>query len=220
MTTDAEAWAQATEAALLTAAIPLVPAHGWTWRAARLAGAALGMSAGEVELLVPHGPADLAALFSRSHDARAMARLATVDPQSLKIRARIRAGVEARLEAAMTDAAATRRWVGFLALPANLALGARVAWDSADAIWRWAGDTATDENHYTKRLLLTGILTGGLAVRLSDGPGAAMAFVDRRIENVMAFEVWKAKTPVRPSAIADLLARTLARARYGDAQAE
>ena len=26
------------------------------------------------------------------------------------------------------------------------------------AIWRWAGDTATDVNHYTKRALLAGIL--------------------------------------------------------------
>jgi ubiquinone biosynthesis protein COQ9 len=220
MTTDAEAWAQATEAALLAAAIPLVPAHGWTWRTARLAGATLKMSAGDVELLVPHGPADLAALFSRAHDARALAALAGVEPAALKIRARIRTGVEARLEAAMVDAAATRRWTGFLALPGNLTLGARLAWESADAIWRWAGDTATDENHYTKRALLSGILTGGLAVRLASGPGEAMAFVDRRIENVMAFEVWKAKTTFRPSVFAELLARSLSRARYGDTPAE
>lgn len=220
MTTDAQAWAEATEQALLTAALPLATEHGWTWRTAKLAGRALGMSVGEVELLIPHGPADLAALLSRRHDAAALARLAGIDPATLKIRARIRAGVEARLEAAAADGAATRRWTGFLALPPNIPLAGRLAWESADAIWRWAGDTATDENHYTKRLLLSGILTGGLAVRLSDGPGPAMAFVDRRIENVMAFEVWKAKTTFKPQVFADLLARTLARARYGDAVGE
>lgn len=220
MTTDAQAWAEATEQALLSAAMPLAVEHGWTWRTARLAGRALGMSAGEVELLVPHGPADLAALLSRRHDAAAMARLAGTDPATLKIRARIRTGVEARLEAAAADQPATRRWMGYLALPPNIPLAGRLAWESADMIWRWAGDTATDENHYTKRALLSGILTGGLAVRLADGPAAAMAFVDARIENVMAFEVWKAKTRFRPSVFADLMARTLARARYGDAPAD
>ena len=38
-------------------------------------------------------------------------------------------------------------------------LGLRLAWESADALWRWAGDTATDENHYSKRVLLAGILS-------------------------------------------------------------
>ena len=64
-----------------------------------------------------------------------------------------------------------RRWTGFLALPPNMALGARLAWESADALWRWAGDTATDENHYSKRALLAGILSGALAIRLSSGRG-------------------------------------------------
>jgi hypothetical protein len=48
---------------------------------------------------------------------------------------------------------------GRLPRPAqNLSLGARLLWEAADAIWRWAGDTATDENHYTKRLILSGVI--------------------------------------------------------------
>lgn len=214
MTTTAEQWARSAEQALLDEALKLAPIHGWTWRTARLAGRALGMSDGETELLIPRGPEDLAALLSRRHDARAMAELEAVHASNLKIRERIRRGVEARLDAAARDEPATRRWMGHLSLPQNLALGARLAWESADVIWRWAGDEATDENHYTKRALLGGILTGAMAVRMASGKGAAMAFVDRRIENVMAFETWKRTTKLRPGEWMAAAAERMGRARY------
>jgi len=217
MTTAAQDWAAATEQQLLDEALKLAPVHGWTRRTATLSGKALGMSAAETDLLLPHGPADLAALLSRRHDDRALAALGEVHASNLKIRERIRRAVEARLDAAAVDEPATRRWMGHLALPQNLALGGKLAWESADVLWRWAGDTATDENHYSKRALLAGILTGAMAVRMSDGRKAALEFTDRRIENVMAFEKWKATTRFKPSVWLANLAQSLGRARYGSA---
>ncbi len=215
MTQTAADWAAATEQALLDEALKLAPAHGWTQRTATLSGKALGMSAGETELLIPHGPADLAALLSRRHDDRALAALGEVHASNLKIRERIRRAVEARLDAAVADEPATRRWMGHLALPQNLGLAGRLAWESADVLWRWAGDTATDENHYSKRALLAGILSGALAVHMASGRGAALEFVDRRIDNVMAFEKWKATTRFKPSDWLNQAAEHLGRARYG-----
>jgi ubiquinone biosynthesis protein COQ9 len=208
-------WAQAMEQQVLDAALRIAPEEGWTPRLATMAGKACGLSAGEAELLLPQGPADLAALLSRRHDAKALETLAAVDPKALKIRERIARAVAARLNAAAADEAAVRRCTGFLALPSHAALGARLAWESADVLWRWAGDTATDENHYTKRLLLAGILTGAIAVRLSSGPAAALAFTDRRIANVMAFETWKRTTKLKPSDFMDTVAGALGRMRFG-----
>src|SRR4051794_21332285 len=96
--TEAADWAAATEQALLDETLKLAPIHGWTRKTVTLAGKALGMSPGETELLVPHGPADLAALLNRRHDARALAALG--NGSNLKIRERIRRAVEARLDAA------------------------------------------------------------------------------------------------------------------------
>jgi len=212
MTLDAATdWATETEQALLDQVLILAPTQGWTWPMVRAAGRAIGLSAPETELLVPHGPADLAALLSRRHDARALAALP--DPQGLKIRARIRAAVEARLNAAALDEPAVRRWAGWLALPLHLPQALKLVWDSADGLWRWAGDTATDENHYSKRAILAGILVSALAIRLHSGEADAMEFVDARIENVMAFETWKAGIK-----IGDLLrdlAAALGKIRYG-----
>jgi len=213
--TEAPDWTEAAEARLLEAAIRLAPVEGWTARMVRMAGQAAGFSPGETELLVPQGPADLAALLARRHDQRALLMLEDVDPQALKVRERIARALEARLDAAADDEAATRRCAGFLALPPNLALGGRLAWESADGLWRWAGDTATDENHYSKRAILAGVLSAALAVRLSSGRGAALRFVERRIDEVMRFEAWKAKSGFHPERLLQSAAARLGRLRYG-----
>ncbi|MDZ4054925.1 MAG: COQ9 family protein [Phenylobacterium sp.] len=206
-------WAEATEQQILDQALKLAPAQGWTWPMVRAAGKACGLSVAETELLVPHGPADLAALLSRRHDAQALERLAGTDPKGLKMRERIRAGVEARLDAAAADEGAVRRWAGYLALPTRIPLALKLLWESADSLWRWAGDTATDENHYSKRAILSGILISGLAMRLSGGKAQAMAFVDSRIENVMVYEKWKAGRK-GGDLLADVAA-ALGKMRYG-----
>ena len=206
-------WADEAQTRLLLAALPLVPKLGWTARLMAPAARDASLSLAEAELFLPEGPRDLAALLARRHDARALATLAVVDPLSLKVRERIRAGVLARCQAAMEDGEATRRWCGFLALPMNAPLGLRLAWASADGLWRWAGDTATDENHYSKRVLLAEILISTLAVRLAMGANAAAAHLDSRIEAVMAFEKWKAG--IKPAEVAHRVAGVLARIRYG-----
>jgi ubiquinone biosynthesis protein COQ9 len=206
-------WAADAEARVLAEALQLAPAQGWTWAMTQAAGAAAGFSRGETELLLPGGPRDLAALYSRTCDAAAIAALAGVEPTSLKIRERIRQGAMARIDAAMASEAATRRCAGFLALPSNAALGLRLVWASADAIWTWAGDTATDENHYSKRALLAGILAATLLVRLSQGEDAAATTLDRRIEAVMAFERFKGR--IGKLKLGEWTAGAMGRLRYG-----
>lgn len=206
-------WADRMEQAVLDAAVERAPALGWNGRMVRAACAANGLSRGDEELLFPNGARDLAALLSRRHDDRGLASLANVDPKSLKIRERIARAVSARLEAGAADLEATRRCAGFLALPTNVDLGLQLAWESADLLWNWAGDTATDWNHYSKRAILSGILIPALTMRWFDGKEAADALVARRIENVMTFEKWKAgkdfDAPLRK------MTEALSRMRYG-----
>ena len=210
---DIPDWTEAAEQRLLDAALSLAPSLGWGGSMVDRAAAQAGFSAGEAMLIVPGGARDLAALLSRRHDRAGLAALSDVDPKALKIRQRITRGVEARLDAAAADEAAVRRCAGFLALPHNLGLAGRLAWESADIIWRWAGDTAVDENHYSKRAILAAILTSTLAVRLASGKAEASAYLAARIENVMAFETWKAG--LKPAAIPTQLAAALGRLRYG-----
>ena len=211
--TDSPDWADRMEQAVLDSAIERAPALGWNGRLVRAACEAQGLSRGDGELLLPNGARDLAALLWRRHDDQAMAALADIDPATLKIRERIARGVEARLEAAAVDGEAEKRVAGFMALPTNADLALTLTWATADRLWRWAGDSATDWNHYSKRAILSGILVPAMTLRLFDGKAAADAFVAARIENVMSFEKWKAgkdfDAPM--TRITDLLARL----RYG-----
>ena len=214
-TAPAADWADQMEQTVLDAAVQRAPALGWNGRLVRAACEASGLSLGDQELLLPNGARDLAALLSRRHDARALKALELTPAATLKMRERIAAAVSARMEAGAVDLEATRRCAAFLALPTNADLGLSLAWESADVLWRWAGDTATDWNHYSKRTILSGILIPALAMRWFDGREAAEAFVSRRIDNVVTFEKWKAgkdfEAPLKR------LTGVLSRLRYGRA---
>lgn len=206
-------WADAAEQRVLDEALRLAPRLGWNAGLVSRALTAAGLGEADGQLLLPEGPRDLAALLSRRHDAVALAKLRTLDLATLKIRQRIREGVVARLDAAAENADVLRPLAAFLAFPTNLPLALRLTWDSADSIWRWAGDTATDENHYSKRAILSGILVSTLAVDRASGRASALSHLDARIDDVMAFEKWKAG--LKPMDLASEMVGALARLRYG-----
>ena len=110
---------------------------------------------------------------------------------------------------------AVRRALAILAMPQNVPLGARIGWRTADLMWRIAGDTSTDFNHYTKRTTLGAVYGATLLVWLDDQGEAWLetaAFLDRRIDEVMRFEKFKAEW--RGSSERFSLVRFLGRLRY------
>ena len=205
-------WAAEAEQRVLDAALTLSPDTGWNARLVTRAAAAAGLSLGDAELLLPNGAHDLAALAAQRHLDRTFERLQGVDPQALKIRERIRLAVETKVEATLEDGPALRTQAGFFLLPPNLPLAVRLLWESADALWRWAGDTATDENHYSKRAILAVILATTLAIRMNSGQDAAREHLAARIEDVMRFERWKAG--LKPWDLGRQVAQALAALRY------
>lgn len=141
---------------------------------------------------------------------------AVPDPAALKVRQRITVLVEARLAAMASDRESLRRALAILALPTNVVRAGRLGWRTVDRIWRAAGDTATDYNHYTKRTILLGVYAATIAVFLDDDSedfADTRAFLARRIEGIMRFEKAKAgivkRTQRRPS-----LSRFVGRLRY------
>jgi ubiquinone biosynthesis protein COQ9 len=115
---------------------------------------------------------------------------------AMKIRERIRAMVWTRLEIMAPAREAVRNALSILAMPQNVPLAMMIGWRSADLMWRLAGDTATDFNHYTKRMTLGAVYASTLLAWLDDESedrADTAAFLDRRIDNVMSFEKWKAQ---------------------------
>ena len=72
--------------------------------------------------------------------------------------------MKARLSALAPHKEAARRAAALLSLPMHAATGAKLVCATVDAMWRAAGDTATDFNFYTKRGILAGVY-GATAMR-------------------------------------------------------
>lgn len=199
---------------------PLIAANaafdGWSALAIETAADQAGVDGDVARLAFPGGAVDMIDAWFAHIDATMLAALPPETLAEMKIRQRIAALVEARLSALADDREALRRALALLALPINAPRAARLAWRSADAIWRAAGDTATDYNHYTKRALLTAIYAATITVFLddtSDDWADTRAFLARRIEGIMRFEKAKAGI-VRRTENLPSLSRFIGRLRY------
>ena len=188
---------------------------GWTKAAVDAAAAQLGIDPVQARLAMPKTQAGMIDVYIQEVDRALEAYFTPERLQGLKIREKIRALVWRRLEIMGPAREAVRRALAILAMPQNLPLAARIGWRSADLMWRIAGDTSTDFNHYTKRMTLGAVYGSTLLAWLDDqseGWIETGAFLDRRIDEVMRFEKFKAEW--RGSAERPSLSRFLGRLRY------
>ncbi|MCG8359481.1 MAG: COQ9 family protein [Kiloniellales bacterium] len=177
-----------TRETLMFAALPHVAFDGWTRKAIEAGAADAGLDRAAALNAYPGGAAELIEVFSHWADARMLAELEKRDLAALRVRDRVAMAVRLRLEIVEAHREAVRRSLSFLALPGNAALGLRLLYRTVDAIWYAAGDTSTDYNFYSKRLLLAGVYSSTLLVWLNDTSedhAQAWAFLDRRISEVL-----------------------------------
>lgn len=167
---------------------------GWSDAALLAAAQAAGADADVTRLAFKDGAMGMIGVWIETID-RAMAAALPADTLGkMKIRERIRSLVQFRLDAVAGREEALRRALAIMAMPQNAAKALRMGWHSADIMWRLAGDTATDWNHYSKRAILASLYGATLAVFVNDESESkteTRAFLDRRIEGVMKFETFK-----------------------------
>jgi ubiquinone biosynthesis protein COQ9 len=189
---------------------------GWTRAAVDSAAQQLGIDPVQARLAMPKSRAGMIDVYIQEVDRGLEAYFTPERLSALKIRQKIRALVWRRLEIMGPAREAVRRALAILAMPQNIPLALRTSWHTADLMWRIAGDTSTDFNHYSKRMTLGAVYGSTLLVWLDDqseGWADTAAFLDRRIDDVMKFEKWKAQW--RGSADQRLsLSRFLGRLRY------
>lgn len=189
---------------------------GWGDAARDMAAEGAGIDPDVAALAFPGGAVDMIDAWFASVDTAMMVALPPETLATMKIRARIAALVEARIDVVAPYRESLRRALAILALPQNVARGAKLGWRTVDGMWRAAGDVATDYNHYTKRTILFGVYGATMTVLLDDdseGQADTRAFLARRIDGIMAFEKAKAgflaRAAHRPS-----LSRFVGRLRY------
>lgn len=189
---------------------------GWTQAAVDSAANALGIDPAIARLAFPRDQAGMIAAYVDGIDEALTAAFPPETVAALRVSQRIRAILLKRFELMTPAREAIRTGLAILAMPQNLPRALKLGWHSSDIMWRLAGDTATDLNHYSKRAILGSIYTATLLIWIDDdseGQAETIAFLDRRLAGVARFEKfksqWTGSSERRPS-----LARFVGRLRY------
>ncbi|MBA4771809.1 MAG: COQ9 family protein [Sphingomonas sp.] len=189
---------------------------GWGRAALALAADRAGVDTDVATLAFAEGPVAMIDAWFAHVDQAMIAALPKEALAKDKIRARITRQVETRLGMLAPHRDALRRAQAVLAMPQNLPQAARLGWRSVDLMWRQAGDTATDYNHYTKRAILGAVYAATLACFVTDESedwADTRAFLARRIDGIMRFEKAKAGFAARTEHLPSL-SRFIGRLRY------
>jgi ubiquinone biosynthesis protein COQ9 len=191
--------ADPTRLALLRAALSLRALRGLVRGGLRPAARDAHLTLAEARAAAPRGALDLLVEWHREADRAVVAALQGASPD-MRVRERVAFALKARARA-MGDREAARRGAALLALPGHVLLAARLPWDTADAAWTAMGDRSRDGNWWSKRAVLAAVQASVALFALGDASedGADTdAFIDRRVDDVMAFERWKARAGANP----------------------
>ena len=189
---------------------------GWSAESVRTAAQVAGVDPDAALFAFRDWAMAMIAAWIENIDARMMASLPAASLAGYPVRERIRRLVLFRLEAVAGLEESLRRALAVMAMPRNAPRALKLGWHSADAMWRLAGDVATDFNHYSKRAILAGVYAATLAVFVDDrseGKQDTRAFLDRRLEGIIRFEKAKGQW-LKPGEQGFSMARFLGRLRY------
>lgn len=189
---------------------------GWSKAAVEMAAADIGVDPDVAGLAVKGGAMEMIDAWIDSIDIEMANRLPADKLATMKIRERITELLWMRLQIMMPNRESLRRAMAIMAMPQNLPRASKVGWRSADRMWRLAGDTASDFNHYTKRMTLSAVY-GSLLLTFANDESEdfadSRAFLERRIDNVMQFEKAKFQAKTRRENMPSL-SRFIGRLRY------
>lgn len=144
-----------------------------------------GIDTKSQERYFPNGIVDIVAALSAWADEETKRLFKKNAKKDMRVRDKVALGVRLRLTflRPYKDALAC-----LMHRPLNPLAMTQQVWATADTIWLLAGDTATDYNRYTKRLLLSGVWSATFLYWLNDTSKdhtKTWRFLDKRIDNVL-----------------------------------
>jgi len=195
---------------ILEHALQHVPFDGWTKVAfeSALQDASIKLETGYQ--LFPKGEADLTLYFHEYGDKKMLEALAETDLGALRYSEKIAEAIWLRVTVVESHQILIKKLMATFLLPVNMLPGTKLVWGTADKIWNFMDDDSEDYNWYTKRMILSGIISSTFLFFIGDhseGFIDTREFINRRINDVMDFE--KLKSHARGNPIFKPLFRTL-----------
>jgi len=197
---------------ILLATLPNVVFDGWSDLALRDGAKMAGYDAVMAHRAFPGGVPELVEHFGAWTDRQMAEEMAKHPLAEMRTGDRIRLALRTHFEVLAPHREAKRRMMAYLAMPQNVPLGLRLLYRTVDAMWYAAGDESTDFNHYTKRGLLSAVLSTATFYWLDDQSEdheETWAFIDRRLADVAGIGkatsavgglgglLWRLPSPIR-----------------------
>lgn len=173
---------------ILKEALADIPFDGLNWDVVVRAADKCGYDADVAGSVFPNKVTSFLQYFSTWADEQMLEKLKALTPDEMRVRDRIREAVWIRLELLKPYKEVVRLSLTHWLNPLKKPKAAKMVWSTSDKIWKWAGDTATDYNKYTKRGLLSGVITATTLAWINDKSEDSQKtakFLDRRIDNVL-----------------------------------
>lgn len=125
-----------------------------------------GFAEGYSFVLFPSGINEIITAYEDNKNVK-MLKLLAASPAPAKIREKIAKALKFRIKDCSSKAVLKKNR-NFLCKPDNLCLASKLAWQTCDSIWRYAGDNSTDFNHYSKRGLLLSVYLSSIIFYIND----------------------------------------------------
>ncbi len=173
---------------ILNNALADIPFDGLKWEVIVGAAEKAGYDADVALSVFPKKLTSFLAYFSEWADMQMLDALKSINKDDMKIRDLVAEGVWQRLQLLTPYKDVMRQSLAHWINPLNKPVAVKMVWATSDVIWKWAGDNATDYNKYTKRGLLSGVISATTLAWLNDSSedhAKTRAFLDRRIDNVL-----------------------------------
>ena len=177
-------------------ALKHVPFEGWNEQVFEKTCLEANISIIQGKLLFPRSSTDLMLSFLKRDDQELSNLVKKNDNVNQKYRIRISNAIFDRINLAQKNREAYRKALSLLALPHMTPDNAAMMWNLSDTIWVALNDSSTDVSWYTKRITLGFVYSTSLIYWLGDESHELKKtkdFLERRIEDVMEFEMVKGK---------------------------
>ena len=181
---------------IIAKAMMHVPFDGWTNEMLAMAAADCGVEADECARILG-GVDEAISFYGKMADEDMVAGFEALPDKPERMHEKIRALILIRLEQATPHKETVRKTLAYLAKPQQAAMATSLLYKTIDAMWRAAGDDATDFSFYSKRATLAAVYSATLMAYLGDDSPdmeKTTAFLDRRLKDVAQIPKL-AKTP-------------------------
>jgi ubiquinone biosynthesis protein COQ9 len=176
----------ALETRAMAAILDAVPFDGWS--DAALQAAARDLPPGTITMLFPGGVADALRCWHNQLNAAMLQAYHALGVKPLRTTDKIHTLIILRFDAAAAHKEAVRAATAYYLLGTRLVQAQKYLFDLSDTIWRLAGDTSTDWNYYSKRLLLAEVYRATALFWLQDetqNHTATAAFCARQLTRAL-----------------------------------